>query len=62
MGTYKLAPGYEPGGYGKKRVGLKATGNELPDYLAAVFLESGIIEREDEPKPKRATKKKKEQD
>lgn len=58
MGTYKLAPGFEPGGYGKKRVGLTATGNVLPDYLAAVFLESGIIEREDEPKPKRATKKK----
>jgi len=54
---YRLCEGFRPGGYGKKRVLLKQQDNLLPDYLARVFLDAGIIELQP-PVAKKATKKK----
>ena len=56
MATYRLTNGNEPGAYGRRRVMLEATGNELPDLYAEPLVASGVIEVEPE-KTKRTKKK-----
>jgi len=43
VGTYDLAPGFEPGAYGKKQTVLESKGNVLPFYFAEIMLDKGII-------------------
>jgi hypothetical protein len=56
VGTYKLKPGFKPGAYGKKMVGLAATGNVLSDRMAEVF--SAVVEPEVAPKAAKTKKAK----